>query len=102
MSSYKSRLAKLEAATVPTQQKYMVVTWDGKPSNGTPEQDAEGYRIQPISSNPRYPLPDGKPFYLATWEDVQAFEQRPDVELIHIAVVHEELTPEEEEELHSY
>ena len=73
----KTRIQKLEAAAgLGDVNKFLCVKWD--------EPEQTGYKIQPFA------LANGgtgaDPFYLATWEDVEAFEARPDVDLFVIAL----------------
>jgi hypothetical protein len=82
MTNHKNRLAALEAEQAPAMQKYMVVTDEGKPHAGEP-----GYKIQPVTRDFRT-WPTEEPFYLTTWDEVQAFEARADVDLLHIDICH--------------
>jgi hypothetical protein len=82
MSNIKTRLQQLEKkAGLGDRMKYMCVIdnlthWD------TPEERAKGYKIQPCAKWAGGT--GGEPFYLASWEDVEKFESRPDVELLII------------------
>jgi hypothetical protein len=79
MKSHSNRLAKLETKHAPATQAYMVVRWEGRPA-GDPAEQAKGYKIQPVTSDFRK-FPSGELFYLPTWDEVLAFEARPNVEL---------------------
>ena len=73
----KTRIQKLEAAAgLGDVNKFLCV------------KGIEPYKIQP------YTLDNGgtgaDPFYLATWEDVEAFEARPDVDLFVIAIEYQD------------
>jgi len=79
MANLKGRITRLETdAGIGARMRYMLVIdyitgWD------PPEERAKGYKIQP------YIVTAGgtgeKPFYLATWGDVETFADRPDVDL---------------------
>jgi len=73
----KQRVKKLEAAAgLTTVFKYLCVKWI--------EPDPEGYKIQPFTMANGGTGAD--PFCLATWEEVEAFEARPDVDLFMFVI----------------
>jgi hypothetical protein len=77
MGNHNGRVARLEtAAGVHAVHKYMCVVGTGWE---TPEELAKGYKVQPMMASAGGT--GGDPFYLATWDEVEAFAARPDVRL---------------------
>jgi hypothetical protein len=84
--SIKNRIVKLEeAAGVNQVNKYMVVTGGAFPTN-------DGYKIQPFVKEQGGTGEDA--FYLATWEEVQDFAARPDVDLTVIEICYTDMKGE--------
>lgn len=81
MNTHEYRIKKLEMFTgMGAIYKYICVICEGWAAVwDTPEERAKGYKIQPCI--PSAGGTGGKVFYLATWDDVQAFEARDDVDL---------------------
>lgn len=83
----RTRIEKLEAAEGRgAVSKYLLVTGSVAQTWGTPEERARGYKIQPTNG------PSAGAVYLKTWEDVEAFAARPDVDLMVVRVERAERT----------
>jgi hypothetical protein len=86
--SIKNRIVKLEdAAGIGARLKYLcVITPSWAEGWDSPREKANGYKIQPCTRE--YGGTGGEPFYLATREELEAFQARPDVDLDIIEIVY--------------
>jgi hypothetical protein len=83
----RNRLAKIERALgAHDKHGYLCVT--GPDSLAADEEAEKGYKIQPLVKSAGGT--GEAPFHLATWEEVEAFAARPDVELTILTIVFED------------
>ena len=92
--SIKTRLIRLEKARTPKVKKYFCLIADVLGID-TPEERAKGFKVQ--CATVEFGGTGGKPFYLATQADLDAFGAGEDVHLDIVRFVDDGSGPEEEE-----